>query len=176
MWRVHGSLWVVRLFGRACPNGGADYYLLLSCRLHPIRLNLLPAAGHAATDRRYSQLFVSLRQHALRDKLSGIVIRSNRHLFLFWKYNALRLSMHYADGLCDGQLFLPIRKHAFRNILLSASGLCDGQLYLPGRKHSCRDKLPAASDRCHHYLHMRSRDAAFWFKLRFCTSNFQHMD
>jgi len=133
MLRVHGSIWVVRLFGRACPNRAADYYLLLSCRLHPIRLNLLPAAGHADTDRSHSQLFVSLRQHALRNKLPGSVIRSNRHLLLFWKYNALRLSMHYANRLCDGQLFLPIREHAFRNILLSASGGGDGKLYLPGR-------------------------------------------
>ena len=116
-------------------SGRSGHHLHLPFRLHPVRLNLLPAAGHAATDRRYSQLFVSLRQHALRDKLSGIVIRSNRHLFLFWKYNALRLSMHYADGLCGGQLFLPIRKHAFRNILLSASGRGDGQLYLPGREY-----------------------------------------
>ena len=90
MLRVHGSHWVVRFFGWACPNGGADYYLLLSCRLHPIRLNLLPAAGHAATDRSYSQLFVSLRQHAFRNKLPGSVIRSNRHLFLLWRDNALR--------------------------------------------------------------------------------------
>ena len=102
------------------------HHLLLSCRLHPIRLNLLPTAGHAATDRRHSQLFMSLRQHAFRNKLPGIVIRSDRHLLLFRRENALRLSMCYTDSLCDSQLLLSKRQYAFRNILLSASGRGDG--------------------------------------------------
>ena len=111
------------------------HHLHLSCRLHTIRLNLLPAAGHATTDRRHSQLFVSLRQHAFRNKLPGSVIRSNRHLLLLWRESTFRFSMRYADSLCDCQLFLPIRKHAFRNFLLSAYGGGDGQLYLPRRKY-----------------------------------------
>ena len=115
-------------------SGAINTHIFLPHRLHPIRLNLLPAAGHAATDRSHSQLFVSIRQHTLWIKLPGSVRRSNRHLLLFWRDNTFRFSMCYTDSLCDGQLFLPNREHAFRSILLSTSCGGDGQLYLPGRK------------------------------------------
>ena len=151
------------------------HYLLLPHWLHALRHDLLPATGYPAANRSHSHLLLPIRQHALWNKLPGFVIRSDRYLLLPRRENALRLSMYYADSLRDDQLFLPKREHAFRNILLFASGGGDGKLYLPIRKHPDWHKLPATGNIRSHYLHMRSRNTAFWVKLRFCTSNFQHM-
>ena len=41
--------------------------------------------------------------------------------------------------------------------------------------HGASAPARAASNRCRHYLHLCVRHAAFWFKLRACTSRFQHM-
>lgn len=100
--------------------------IFLPSQLHALWHDLLPANGHAAANYSYSQLLLSLRQHAFRNKLPGIVIHSDRNLLLFRRENALRLSMYYTDSLCDSQLLLSKRQHAFRNILLSASGRGDG--------------------------------------------------